>query len=104
MNFTAVLTSAAGLRTPAIHIPGGDPVLPPTAPKAAPAPHDVVYDVWSSSLRYGGIPDAVTGSLHITGYVNSPADRWMDSVLSRLETCWRSDQPGESLSPTPAVR
>src|SRR4051812_6120281 len=79
--FNAVMTSGATLRAPAIHIPGADPALPPTAPKAPPSPHDVIYDVWSSSLRYGGIPDAVTGQLHFTGYVNSPPDRWLDQVL-----------------------
>ncbi|MEI7931897.1 MAG: hypothetical protein WCI21_02420 [Alphaproteobacteria bacterium] len=102
--FSMVLSSAATLRAPAIHIPGADPALPPTAPKAPPSPHDVLYDVWASSLRYGGIPDAVSGSLHFTGYVNSPPDRWLDNALTRLEPCWRSEETGGALSSTPVLR
>ena len=102
--FAAVLTSAATLRTPAIHIAGGDPVLPPNAPKAPDLVKDAVYDVWSSSLRYGGIPDPVEGQIHFTGYVNSPPDRWMDSALTRLEPCWRPMGGDGGLPPTPAVR
>jgi len=62
-------------------------------------PGPVRFRLWSNEGRFQGTPYAAQLSVTTTGA--SPVSAWIDTTLSRLQSCWGSDLPAGVTLPSP---